>query len=145
MRPRLSFRFGFRGSLMATLAERPDALVHIPGPDYRLPADVAAALSGASADQCQTTMVKRNVVMRALQRLPVGAHVVWLDQFLPMYRKDAFEQEATISMWKSTYHRFRGITIFCRRDAAISHNVTAAINRKATARAEQFAMGSLAE
>ena len=34
--------------LMTTLAERPDALVRVPGPDYRLPADVAAALAGAS-------------------------------------------------------------------------------------------------
>jgi len=31
-----------------------------------------------------------------LQRLPAGAHVVWLDQVLPMYRKDMFSQEALI-------------------------------------------------
>jgi hypothetical protein len=61
-----------------------------------------------------TSMVKRNRVMRALQRLLPGAHVVWLDQVLPMYRKDAFSQEAVIGMWKSTNHRFRGITIFKR-------------------------------
>jgi len=66
------------------------------------------------AERYQTTMVKRNVVMRALQRLPAGAHVVWLDQVLPMYRKDTFSQEALIGMWKSTNHRFRGITIFRR-------------------------------
>lgn len=66
------------------------------------------------ADHYQTTMVKRNVVMRALQRLPVGAHVVWLDQVLPMYRKDAFSLDATIGMWKSTNHRFRGVSIFRR-------------------------------
>ena len=66
------------------------------------------------ADRYQTTMVKRNAVMRALQRLPDGAHVVWLDQVLPMFRKDAFAIEATIGMWKSTNHRFRGITIFGR-------------------------------
>ena len=83
------------------------------------------------ADHYQTTMVKRNVVMRALQRLPIDAHVVWLDQVLPMYRKDAFEQEAAIGMWKSTNHRFRGITIFRRRDAAISNNVASAVKRKA--------------
>jgi hypothetical protein len=39
---------------------------------------------------------------------------VWLDQVLPMYRKDRFAQEAVIGMWKSTNHRFRGITIFRR-------------------------------
>jgi hypothetical protein len=66
------------------------------------------------AERYQTTMIKRNVVMRALQRLAPGAHVVWLDQVLPMYRKDMFSQEALIGMWKSTNHRFRGITIFKR-------------------------------
>ena len=75
------------------------------------------------ADHYRTTMVKRNVVMRALQRLPIGAHVVWLDQVLPMYRKDCFEQEAAIGMWKSSNHRFRGITIFRRRDASLSNIV----------------------
>ena len=88
------------------------------------------------ADHYQTTMVKRNVVMRALQRLPEGAHVVWLDQVLPMYRKDAFDQEALIGMWKSTNHRFRGITIFCRRNAALSHNVAAAAKRRQANQAE---------
>jgi hypothetical protein len=67
------------------------------------------------ADHYQTTMVKRNKVMRALEGLPEDAHVVWLDQALPMYRKSAFDIEATIGMWKSTNHRFRGITIFRRR------------------------------
>ncbi len=66
------------------------------------------------AERYQTTMVKRNVVLRALHRLPPGAHVVWLDQVLPMYRKDVFAQDAVIGMWKSTNHRFRGITIFRR-------------------------------
>ena len=82
------------------------------------------------AERYQTTMVKRNLVMRALQRLPIGAHVVWLDQVLPMYRKDAFDQEGVIGMVKSTNHRFRVITIFRRRDAAISHNVAAATKRR---------------
>lgn len=82
------------------------------------------------AERYQTTMIKRNVVMRALQRLSVGAHVVWLDQVLPMYRKDAFDQEAVIGMVKSTNHRFRVVTVFKRRDAAISHNVAAAAKRR---------------
>jgi hypothetical protein len=62
----------------------------------------------------QTTMIKRNVVMRALQGLGRGAHVVWLDQVLPMYRKDAFAMEAVIGMVKSTNHRFRVVTVFRR-------------------------------
>lgn len=85
----------------------------------------------------ETTMVKRNVVMRALQRLHVGAHVVWLDQVLPMYRKDAFDQEAVIGMVKSTNHRFRVITIFKRRDAEVSHNVAAAERRRRIVRVAQ--------
>lgn len=66
------------------------------------------------AERYQTTMVKRNLVMSALRGLPSGAHVVWLDQVLPMYRKDAFSIEAAIGMVKSTNHRFRVITIFRR-------------------------------
>jgi hypothetical protein len=67
------------------------------------------------AERYQTTMIKRNGVMRALQRLRTGAHVVWLDQVLPMYRKSAFDIEGVIGMVKSTNHRFRVVTIFRRR------------------------------
>lgn len=66
------------------------------------------------AERYQTTMVKRNMVMRALQGLRPGAHIAWLDQVLPMYRKDAFAVEAAIGMVKSTNHRFRVVTIFRR-------------------------------
>lgn len=59
------------------------------------------------------SMVKRNQVMKSLgARLKSGAHVVWLDQVLPVYRKDQFTLEATIGMMKSTNHRFRMVTIF---------------------------------
>ena len=91
------------------------------------------------ANHYNTTMIRRNVVMRALQRLHVDAHVVWLDQVLPMYRKDSFKQEAAIGMWKSTNHRFRGITIFRRRDAAVSSNVAAAERRRSANHTEQTA------
>ncbi len=67
------------------------------------------------ADHYQTSMVKRNKVMAALSRLPTDAHVVWLDQVLPMYRKDTFALEAVIGMVKSTNHRFRVVTVFRRR------------------------------
>ena len=97
------------------------------------------------ADHYQTTMVKRNVVMRALQRLPIGAHIVWLDQVLPMYRKDAFEQEAAIGMWKSTNHRFRGITIFRRRDAKVSNNVATAAKRRVAKQEELAGLGAAAD
>lgn len=61
-----------------------------------------------------TCMVNRNKVLKTLERVRPGTHIVWLDQVLPMYRKDKFSPEAVIGMWKSTNHRFRGITIFCR-------------------------------
>jgi hypothetical protein len=64
------------------------------------------------AERYQTTMVKRNKVMAALRGLSTGCHVVWLDQVLPMYRKDTFKMVAVIGMVKSTNHRFRVITIF---------------------------------
>lgn len=60
-----------------------------------------------------TPMIQRNRVMDALgKRLTSGCHVVWLDQVLPMYRKDTFCVDAHIGMVKSTNHRFRVITIF---------------------------------
>jgi hypothetical protein len=67
------------------------------------------------AERYQTTMVKRNVVMRSLAAgMSEGARVVWLDQVLPMYRKDEWDVEAVIGMVKSTNHRFRVVTIFRR-------------------------------
>ena len=60
------------------------------------------------AERYQTTMVQRNVVMRSLAAgMRPGARVVWLDQVLPMYRKDEWAVEAVIGMVKSTNHRFR--------------------------------------
>lgn len=82
--------------------------------------DLVLADPPYSVEDCDhygTSMVRRNTVMRALARLPPGAHIVWLDQVLPMYRKDRFAMEAVIGMVKSTNHRFRVITIFRRREA----------------------------
>jgi hypothetical protein len=67
------------------------------------------------AERYQTTMVQRNVVMRSLAAgMSAGARIVWLDQVLPMYRKDEWVIEAVIGMVKSTNHRFRVTTIFRR-------------------------------
>ena len=67
-------------------------------------------------DHYQTTMVKRNLVMRALgKRLTEGSHVVWLDQVLPMYRKDQFSLAGVIGMVKSTNNRFRVVSVFERQ------------------------------
>lgn len=72
-----------------------------------------------SVEDCEhykTTMVKRNVVMRVLgEKASSGTHVVWLDQVLPMYRKDQWALEAVIGMVKSTNHRFRVVCVFKRR------------------------------
>jgi hypothetical protein len=70
------------------------------------------------AERYQTTMVKRNTVLSALSGLSPGAHVVWLDQVLPMYRKDTFAIDAVIGMVKSTNHRLRVVTVFRRLEAA---------------------------
>jgi hypothetical protein len=67
------------------------------------------------AERYQTTMVQRNVVIRSLAAgMVAGARVIWLDQVLPMYRKDEWAIEAVIGMVKSTNHRFRVATIFRR-------------------------------
>lgn len=71
------------------------------------------------AERYQTTMIKRNAVLRALQAVSAGTHIVWLDQVLPMYRKDAFAIDAVIGMVKSTNHRFRVATIFRRLAATM--------------------------
>lgn len=69
-----------------------------------------------STEDCEhygTPMVNRNKVISTLgAKLPSGAHVVWLDQVLPMFRKDQFAIDGVIGMVKSTNHRFRVITIF---------------------------------
>lgn len=66
------------------------------------------------AEHYKTTMVKRNVVMRALARLQPGAHIVWLDQVKPIYRKDTFDMIGEIGISKSTNHRYRVVTFFQR-------------------------------
>lgn len=66
------------------------------------------------AERYQTTMIKRNRVMQALGRTEPGTHIVWLDQVLPMYRKDVFAIDAVVGLVKSTNHRFRIMTIFRR-------------------------------
>lgn len=97
----------------ATYVDDAQTLTQVPLHRY----DLVLADPPYSVEDCEhygTSMVKRNTVMKALKGLPAGAHVVWLDQVLPMYRKDTFAVDATIGMWKSTNHRFRGITVFRR-------------------------------
>ena len=90
-------------------------LKRIPLPQYDLVL-CDPPYSVEDADHYQTSMIKRNVVMRTLgARLRKNAHVVWLDQVLPMFRKDQFAIEAVIGMVKSTNHRVSVITIFRKK------------------------------
>lgn len=99
-------------SLNPTYVDDAQSLANVPLEDY----DIVLADPPYSVEDCdhyQTSMIKRNKVMSALgSRLQSGAHVVWLDQVLPMYRKDQFAIEAVIGMVESTNHRFRVVTIF---------------------------------
>ena len=68
--------------------------------------------SNDDAERYGTTLVKRNKVMKALERCKSGTFVLWLDQVWPMFRKDQFEILGFIGIVKSTNHRFRILTIF---------------------------------
>lgn len=96
-----------------TYVDDAQSLVSVPLARYRLVL-CDPPYSVEDCDHYNTTMVKRNVVMKALARLKPGAIVIWLDQVLPMYRKAEFEVVGVIGMVKSTNHRFRVITIFER-------------------------------
>ncbi len=99
--------------LAPTFVDNAQTLARVPLDTYDLVlADPPYSIE--DADRYQTTMVKRNVVIRALARAAPGTHIVWLDQVLPMYRKDQFAIEAVIGMVKSTNHRFRVVTVFRR-------------------------------
>src|SRR5215212_598398 len=99
--------------LRPTYVDDAQSLEQVPLETY----DLVLADPPYSVEDCErygSSMVKRNHVLRALQRLSPGAHVVWLDQVLPMYRKDEWAIEAVIGMVKSTNHRFRVVTVFRR-------------------------------
>jgi len=99
-------------SLQPTYVDDAQTLANVPVEQYDLVlADPPYSVE--DAEHYQTTMVDRNRVMRVLgARLPVGAHVAWLDQVLPMYRKSALETVGYIGIVKSTNHRFRVLTLF---------------------------------
>ena len=70
--------------------------------------------SSEDAEHYGSPMCNRNKVIQTLARLSPGAHVVWLDQVLPMWKKEVFALEAAIGLVRSTNHRFRMISIFRR-------------------------------
>lgn len=99
--------------LGATYVDDAQTLKHVPLGKYDLVV-CDPPYSVEDAEHYQTSMIKRNVVMKSLQRCKVGTHVVWLDQVLPMYRKDHFRIVMCIGLLKSTNHRFRMMTVFER-------------------------------
>ena len=101
-------------ALQPTYVDDAQSLLNVPLSKYRLVL-CDPPYSVEDAEHYQTSMIKRNKVMRALGGgLSPGCFVVWLDQVLPMYRKDQFSLRGAIGMCKSTNHRFRMVTIFER-------------------------------
>lgn len=88
-------------------------LTRVPVEDYDLVlADPPYSVEDAV--HYETSMIKRNAVMRCLARLPSGAHIVWLDQVLPMWRKDTFALIGVVGIVRSTNHRFRIMSVYRR-------------------------------
>lgn len=72
--------------------------------------------SEEDAEHYGTPMIRRNAVMAELSTVAQsGAHVVWLDQVLPMYRKADWTVEGYVGIVRSTNHRFRVMIVFRRR------------------------------
>lgn len=98
-------------ALQPTYVDDAQSLENVPVENY----DIILADPPYSVEDCEhykTSMIKRNKVMQALSKAEAGTHVVWLDQVLPMYRKDTWKIVGVIGMVKSTNHRFRVVTIF---------------------------------
>ena len=72
--------------------------------------------SEEDANRYGTPMVKRNTVMRECYPIiSPGGCIFWLDQVYPMFRKEVLSLIGTIGLWRSTNHRFRGLSIFRKR------------------------------
>ena len=82
------------------------------------PVDLILADPPYSEEDAQhygTCLVNRNAVVQQCRLLcKPGGHLVWLDQVYPMYSKLDWNPVATIGLWRSTNHRFRGVTIWER-------------------------------
>jgi len=71
--------------------------------------------SKEDADHYGTPMVNRNkVVSECAKVLEPGGFLVWLDQVLPMFRKDELHFCGAIGLVRSTNHRFRVVAVFRR-------------------------------
>jgi len=71
------------------------------------------------AEHYGTPMINRNkVVKEAWIVLKPGGFLCWLDQVLPMYRKDMYKLVGTIGVVRSTNHRFRVVSIFQKNEGS---------------------------
>lgn len=101
-------------ALKPTFVDDGQTLTRVPIDRYTLFL-VDPPYSVEDAEHYQTTMISRNKVMDRLSDCQTGAHVVWLDQVLPMYRKVDFHMIGIVGIVRSTNHRFRVMTIFRRK------------------------------
>lgn len=69
--------------------------------------------SQLDAEKYNTDMPNRfKVVKECYKVLKPGGYLVWLDEVLPMYRKDEFKRIGEIMITRSTNHRVRAVFIF---------------------------------
>ena len=60
-----------------------------------------------------TPMISRNIVVKECEKiLEPNGFLLWLDQVLPMFRKDSLHLCGLIGIVRSTNHRFRVLSIF---------------------------------
>jgi len=71
--------------------------------------------SDLDAERYATPMPERRKVLHEVHRvMRPGGFLVWMDTVLPMFRKDMWHWCGAISLWRSTNHRIRGVSIFER-------------------------------
>jgi hypothetical protein len=102
-----------RPELAATFCTDAETMQGVPLEGYDL-AVCDPPYTPADAARYGTRMVVPGRVMQALERLPSGAYVVWLDEREPVVRKAAFIHEGIISLTTSAGHRCRIVSIFRR-------------------------------
>ena len=62
-------------------------------------------------------MVRRfTIVKECYKILKPGGYLCWLDQILPMYKRELFKFVGTIGMVRSVNHRIRLVAIFQKVD-----------------------------
>jgi len=71
--------------------------------------------SEIDAERYAVPLPDRRLVLYEIHHVvATGGYLVWMDTMLPMYRKDMWHWCGAISLWRSTNHRLRGVSIFKR-------------------------------